>query len=330
MSHFRIKSDRILMENMENLSQDYPNTIFQKLHFILETESCQGNYVNLPFLDGFSVKILDLKIKKPFYLTNKILTPHIIEFGFVTSGFVNVGIKGSRRDYDMFAGQNYLRRMSGDFLLNMDHYPDQRVQIIDIRFTPESFERFCQQHDFVLPSVFRKPCFEDKQSLYDCPSVVTPEMTILIKQIFTHSLIDEPIQLFLECQCSDLVLLYLDLFRRKSNANTSSLASKDIESIREARHILSQRIETPPSLMELARLTNLNDFKLKRGFRQAFGSTVYGYLKELRLQRAQNLMREQNKSVTETALSVGYKNIGDFGIAFKNRFGLTPRNFMKS
>ena len=327
MSHFRIKSDRILMENF---NKDYSDIVFRKIHYILQTETFQGHYINLPLLDGFSVKILDINIKKLLHGASKIFTPHIIEFGFVISGFVNVGIKGSRRDYDMFAGQNYLRRMSGDFLLNMDHYPDQRVQIIDIRFTPESFERFCHQHDFVLPSAFRKPCFEDKQSLYDCPSVVTPEMTILIKQIFTHSLINEPNQLFLESQCSDLVLLYLDLFRRKSNANTSSLASKDIESIREARHILSQRIETPPSLMELARLTNLNDFKLKRGFRQAFGSTVYGYLKELRLQRAQNLMREQNKSVTETALSVGYKNIGDFGIAFKNRFGLTPRNFIKS
>ena len=327
MTRFTIKSDEILMENF---NKDYPDIIFGKIHYILQTETFQGHYINLPLLDGFSVKILDTNIKKELHLTNKILTPHIIEFGFVTSGFFNVAVKGSRRDYDMFAGQNYLRRMSGDFLLNMDHYSDQHVQIIDIRFTPESFERFCHQHDCVLPTAFKKPCFEAKQSLYDCASVITPEMTLLIKQIFTHSLINEPNQLFLESQCSDLVLLYLDLFRKKSNNNAASLASRDIESIREARHILSQRMENPPSLMELARLTNLNDFKLKRGFRQAFGSTVYGHLKELRLQRAQNLMREQNKSVTETALAVGYKNIGDFGIAFKNRFGLTPRNFMKS
>ena len=315
---------------MENFNKDYSDIVFRKIHYILQTETFQGHYINLPFLDGFSVKILDLNIKKPLQMASKIFTPHIIEFGFVTSGFVNVGIKGSRRDYDMFAGQNYLRTMSGDLLLNMDHYPNQRVQIIDIRFTPESFERFCHQHDFILPSAFRKPCFEDKQSLYDCPSVVTPEMTILIKQIFTHSLMNEPVQLFLESQCSDLVLLYLDLFRKKSNNNVASLASRDIENIREARRIISQRMENPPSLMELARLTNLNDFKLKRGFRQAFGSTVYGYLKELRLQRAQNIMREQNRSVTQTALLVGYKNIGDFGIAFKNRFGLTPRDFMKN
>ena len=81
--------------------------------------------------------------------------------------------------------------------------------------------------------------------------------------------------------------------------------------------------------MELARLVNLNDFKLKQGFRQAFGTTAYSYLKELRLQRAQTLLRDQNKSVTETAFTVGYCNIGDFGIAFKRRFGVSPKYFLQ-
>ena len=41
---------------------------------------------------------------------------------------------------------------------------------------------------------------------------------------------------------------------------------------------LTQRMDDPPSLVELARKVGINDYKLKVGFREVFGTTVYKYL----------------------------------------------------
>lgn len=50
-----------------------------------------------------------------------------------------------------------------------------------------------------------------------------------------------------------------------------------------------------------------------------------GYLIQQRLDRAEMLLRESKYSVAEVATMVGYGHLGNFAKAFKQRFGITPR-----
>lgn len=56
--------------------------------------------------------------------------------------------------------------------------------------------------------------------------------------------------------------------------------------------ILLERMAEPPSLLELSRLIGLNDYKLKTGFKEMYGTTVFGYLREQRLEKAYRLLME--------------------------------------
>lgn len=53
------------------------------------------------------------------------------------------------------------------------------------------------------------------------------------------------------------------------------------------------------TLIELSRLIGLNDYKLKKGFKEMFGTTVFGYLREKRLEKAFHLLQEGTMNVTE-------------------------------
>lgn len=83
-------------------------------------------------------------------------------------------------------------------------------------------------------------------------------------------------------------------------------------------------MDDPPSLLALARQVGLNDFKLKRGFRQVFGTTAFGYLHDQRMERARQLLEERRFNVTEVACTVGYANPSHFAAAFKRKFGVNP------
>ena len=61
--------------------------------------------------------------------------------------------------------------------------------------------------------------------------------------------------------------------------------------IHQAKDILIRQIDNPPSLLSLARQVGINDFKLKQGFRQVFGTTVFGYLHSHRMERAAQLLQ---------------------------------------
>lgn len=120
-----------------------------------------------------------------------------------------------------------------------------------------------------------------------------------------------------------------------SNQNNEDEASKlsefkedDIAKLNIARSIIEKDIKNPCSLIELAHEVGLNDFKLKKGFKELFGNTVFGYLHELRMQLSFDLLR-QNHKVNEVAYMVGYKNAHHFTAAFKKKYGLLPKDFKR-
>ncbi|MEM6612988.1 MAG: AraC family transcriptional regulator, partial [Cyanobacteria bacterium P01_C01_bin.72] len=89
-------------------------------------------------------------------------------------------------------------------------------------------------------------------------------------------------------------------------------------------------LENPPSLIELARQVGLNDFKLKRGFREEFGQSAFKYLHDYRLEQAKHLLAQGEMKVQEVALRVGFESRSYFAIAFRKKYGVNPKQYMKN
>lgn len=90
------------------------------------------------------------------------------------------------------------------------------------------------------------------------------------------------------------------------------------------REILSERLENPPSLEELGRLVGCSPFYLSRQFSVATGLTIQQFLRQARLERAAELLRDGRHNVTEAALAVGYNSLSHFTVAFREAFGCCP------
>jgi AraC-like DNA-binding protein len=98
----------------------------------------------------------------------------------------------------------------------------------------------------------------------------------------------------------------------------------DKERIIYAREYLIQHLDLPPSLTDLARVAGINEYKLKRGFKEMFGNTVFGYLADTRLELAKTDLLERKKSASEIAFELGYSSVQHFSTAFKKKFGASP------
>lgn len=131
--------------------------------------------------------------------------------------------------------------------------------------------------------------------------------------------------LYLSGKALEITAHSLACFETRSPAPALHLSTADIEKIHQAKKILADRLQTPPSLSELALETGLNVRKLKVGFQRIFGDSVYGYLQTLRLETAFRLLSDGEMSVSSTAYQVGYSP-AHFSVAFRKRFGVTPSN----
>lgn len=83
------------------------------------------------------------------------------------------------------------------------------------------------------------------------------------------------------------------------------------------------------SLDQLCRKFGLNEFKLKKGFKQLFGSTVFGYVQEMKMKTARFFLAEKQMNVNQVADYLGYSAPNHFSTAFKKMYGFTPSHLMQ-
>ncbi|CCN72494.1 helix-turn-helix domain-containing protein [Vibrio nigripulchritudo] len=148
--------------------------------------------------------------------------------------------------------------------------------------------------------------------------------TILHQLVETNSY-NELQTLFAQAKVYELLSLTLD--NMGAELNTCTLSKSDIARLHQARDLLEQNLISPPSLIDLAHEVGINDFKLKKGFRELFQITPYAYLRHYRMTVAQNMLARHDMSVSAVANAVGYNNLGHFAKAFRKQFGLKPKDF---
>ncbi len=98
----------------------------------------------------------------------------------------------------------------------------------------------------------------------------------------------------------------------------------DRRAFRAAAEILEREYAAPPTIPELARRAGVNEFKLKNGFRQLYGNTVYEYVQKQRMAVARNLLENGDLTITQIAGMVGYINASHFAEAFRRQNHINP------
>ena len=139
-------------------------------------------------------------------------------------------------------------------------------------------------------------------------------------------------EIFLQSKALELLACCLGALEREempAGRCRCRLGAVEKERILQAREILVRDMENPPGIEELALRVGLSATKLKRGFRQLFGTSVFDYFRNHRLEAARRILERSETNVTGAALAVGYSNIGHFCAAFKRQFGFNPGHCLK-
>jgi AraC-like DNA-binding protein len=196
------------------------------------------------------------------------------------------------------------------------HIPPERMMNLFSGYVPELapfVEKIAKGEPFVLHSPangFNKHMKYFFDSFWDCPSPLS-----LRKLYFESKIMD------LLCrQCEVLT---------GHEVNETTISRVDLEKVYYAREVLLNNLSYPPSLAELSRLCGLNEFKLKKYFKQVFDTSVFGLLLEERLQVSKGLIYRGEKNISAIAYELGYAHPQHFQRAFKKRFGITPTELLK-
>ena len=158
-----------------------------------------------------------------------------------------------------------------------------------------------------------------------------PLKTQAVAQLIESPFRDELRMLLLESRVLELLAMQIGEYVDQENGRfleAAPLRPEDADRIMAARNFLIADLEHPPGLAKLAALVGINERKLKIGFRQVFGTSVYGYFREHRMQIARDTLASGDLNVSEVALTIGFQSLSHFSQAFRKRFGVSPKDYL--
>ncbi|MEA5617120.1 AraC family transcriptional regulator [Cronbergia sp. UHCC 0137] len=319
-------SDILSIKNMDEMFEE--TAINSNLHHSSDndivlnySESIGQGYWQRTFLpDGISIDI-----------ENNQFLNHIILKEPAGEGWPEIGFRlsGNRKLYTgevMQGGQNFLHLSDVSRGGITEWGGNQKHLKVDINLTPEIWAMLMNQHSQYLSPHQQLPLFGAKNAPYYELRTTTPVMQSVLYQILNCPYRDFIREIYLQSKALELVALWLaqELDYQQVSQSTVKLSPDDIERIYYARDILITNLQHPPTLLELSRRVAVNERKLKQGFRQIFGTTVFGYLHDHRMEQAKQMLAEQKLTVAQVAHAVGYSHLSHFAAAFRKKIGVNP------
>jgi len=129
--------------------------------------------------------------------------------------------------------------------------------------------------------------------------------------------------------CEDLILEFMIHRFKLLDIDETPLKDDEICITNSAKDILLKSFANPPTIDVLAHLCATNETKLKYVFKKRYKCTIYSYIQDLRLQKANLLLKEQNLTIGEIAKEVGYKHQGHFSKLFFQHYNIYPKELLK-
>ncbi|MCU0532929.1 MAG: AraC family transcriptional regulator [Hydrococcus sp. Prado102] len=281
---------------------------------------------------GLNIGLYECELTEDLVWQRDINDNYQFGLSFFLSGKVKIHRHGLTNETEEITGR-YYSECNCDVKETEWWQAGEKFSRIYIGFEPQQFfQSFGEELLEQIPVEMRQGVMSDRPQPYYRLGKTTRKMRQTLHEILQCPYQGLMRQMYLESRAVDLITLHLQQFQDNSFYQKNSFAKdlSDVERIHQAKEILLSNLENPPSLVELARQVGLNDFKLKRGFRQVFGTSAFKYLHDYRLEVARQFLATGEMKVEDVASRVGFESRSYFAIAFRQKFGVNPQKYRQN
>ncbi len=285
----------------------------------------EGSFDEILIEDGFFV----LKIQNDGAEIQKItreIDSSFIQFHFCLKGRAKFVFNEGRYALEVSEENSLLLYNTQlDLPMNLELAPNSWM--VSIVMTIRKFHSLFSKEADYIP--FLSP--DNKEKKYYSQEGVSPAIAVVLSQLMNYVLHPSIKELYIKGKVYELISLY---FNKSTDADIEQcpfLVDEDnVRRIRQAKEIMISRMIEPPTLLELSKEIGLPLKKLKEGFKQIYGDSVYGFLFDYKMEHARKLLEAGKHNVNEIGLKVGYSTSSHFIAAFKKKYGTTPKKYVMS
>ena len=210
-----------------------------------------------------------------------------------------------------------------DLPLNLELYPNS--WLVSVVMTIRKFHSLFSKEADYIPFLSS----ENRDKKYYSQEGFSPAIAVILSQMINYNLHPSIKTLYIKGKVYELISLY---FNKSDDADIEQcpfLVDEDnVRRIRQAKEIMISRMVEPPTLAELSEEIGLSLKKLKEGFKQIYGDSVFSFLFDYKMEYARKMLETRKYNVNEVGLRVGYSTASHFISAFKKKYGTTPKKYL--
>lgn len=191
---------------------------------------------------------------------------------------------------------------------------------IAINILPPYYEKFLREY---LPGGFGrlKEVFARLNGELEVPELVT-----ILRQIRHCRVVGEAAPLYFQSKINEAVALVLSQAEVQAGA---AIKDEDYHQLKKVEQYLARHYGDDVSLETLARVACMSVSKLKYTFKRVYDLNPSHYIRNLRIEKAKELLCGGTHNIAEIARTIGYKTPSALSKAFKEQTGLRPKDFRK-
>lgn len=305
-----------------------PGKDTQEIHFADDNGVSRGQR-RFIVLDGVVITRRRHTIFRDFELMNEQEIP-TVNLRFCLQGEVNTRLSDAGREARTREGNHNIWYTPERETTHAIHENDAH-DVVEVFLTQEYVASLAKRHPRLLEGALAPIVRQEPFQLREEGMAVTPRMKSVIRQILSSEEQGALRQMFIEAKVTELLVLELQQHEERAEQPQAAvdLSKRDIDRMHEARDRMLACMDDPPTLPELARQVGTNEFTLKRQFKAVFGNTVFGLLRDHKMDHARTLLLDTDRLVGDIAREVGYNHPANFSAAFKKQHGVSPSTFRK-
>ncbi len=303
-----------------NLNKNKTNYMYSQIKNV-----AKGSFEETKIDDGFLVLMYQNE-NNISEVVEREIDSSFIQFHFCLKGSSKFIFNEGRYALDISEENSLLLyNPQRDLPINLEMNPNSWM--VSILISIKKFHGlFSQEADYIT---FLSDDNKDKKYYKD--GKISPSMAIVLTQLMHYNLNSSIKNLYFKGKAYELLSLY---FNRSEDADIEQcpflVDETNVIKIRKAKDIIIARMAEPPSLQELSEEIGLNLKKLKEGFKQIYGDSVYSFLFDYKMEFSRKLLESGDHNVNEVGLKVGYSTASHFIAAFKKKYGTTPKKYVQS
>lgn len=166
---------------------------------------------------------------------------------------------------------------------------------------------------------------------YHTSAPISSTMYAVLEQMFFARMPDNAKRMYMKAKVLEALSLYFGANQDVDLTGCPFLNDEaTVKKVHMAKELVLRDMSSVPTVKKLCQLVGLNEYQLKVGFKRLYGSPVYQYYNDHRLNHAKTLLSTGRFKVNEVSWDIGYTNTSHFIAAFRRKFGITPKKFLMS